>query len=98
MQDPILKLVQLGPLPSSDLASDALLQKVEGLLSSVQKPIADDEAAALARLLGPDDCFGLGWTLVHLIETAPGWPIEAALEGLSGEWAELLRQRIPPSR
>jgi hypothetical protein len=44
-------------------------------------------------LFGPDDCFGLGWTLLHLIETAPGWPIKAVLDGSQGEWIDRLRER-----
>ena len=41
------------------------------MLESVAKPVTDDEAAALAQLFGPGDCFGLAWTLVHLVESAP---------------------------
>jgi hypothetical protein len=47
----------------------------------------------LVKLFGPDDCLGLAWTLLHLIETAPGWPVESALVGLEGEWIDRLRER-----
>ena len=58
-----------------------------------KKPVTDEEACALVKLFGSDDCVGLAWTLLHLIETAPGWPIESALIGLEGEWIRRLRER-----
>jgi hypothetical protein len=69
------------------------MQAFEEQLSKVQTPITDEEASALVKLLGPDDCFGLAWTMVHLIETAPGWPLESALVGLKDEWIDRLRER-----
>jgi hypothetical protein len=93
MQPAVERLVQIGPLPSSSVASVPELQEVEALLAKVQTPITDDEARALVRLFGPDDCFGLAWPLLHLIETSPGWPIEDALHGLQGEWIDRLRER-----
>lgn len=50
-------------------------------------------ARALVQLFGPDDCFGLAWSLLHLIETLPGWPSEDTLKGLHGEWIDRLRER-----
>ena len=93
MQSAVERLVQLGPFPSSSSATVPALQEVEALLAKVQTPITDDEARALVRLFGPDDCFGLAWSLLHLVETSPSWPIEDALEDLRGEWIERLRER-----
>ncbi|MFD6231890.1 hypothetical protein ACFWFZ_34360 [Streptomyces sp. NPDC060232] len=31
-----------------------------------------EEAEALGACFGPDDCYGVSWSLVHLIETSPG--------------------------
>jgi hypothetical protein len=76
MQPAVERLVQIGPLPGSSVATVQVLQEVEALLAKVQTPIADDEARAMVRLFGPDDCFGLAWSLLYLIETSPGWPIE----------------------
>src|SRR3546814_3082236 len=44
---------------------------------------SDLEATALAGVLGPDNCFGLAWTVVHLIESAPGWSVEHVPSGSS---------------
>jgi hypothetical protein len=93
MQQAISALLVLGPLPSSAAATVPTMQAFEEQLSNVQTPITDEEASALVKLFGPDDCFGLAWTLLHLIETAPGWPVESALVGLEGEWIDRLRER-----
>ena len=93
MQQAINALLGLGLLPSSATATVPTMQAFEEQLSKVQTPVTDEEACALVRLFGPDDCFGLAWTLLHLIETAPGWPVEGALDGLEGEWIDRLRER-----
>jgi hypothetical protein len=93
MEQAISALLVLGPLPSSTAAAVPTMQAFEEQLSKVQMPITDEEACALVRLFGPDDCLGLAWTLLHLIETAPGWPVDSALAGLEGEWIDRLRER-----
>jgi len=93
MQQPIEVLVRLGPFPSYASATPSQVQAIEAQLAKVTAPITDEEACALAKLFGPDDCFGMEWTLLHLIETAPGWPIEEALHDIDGEWIDRLRER-----
>jgi len=93
MQPEVQQLIDLGPLPSSSAATVPVVQVFEQQLSKVQTPISDDEARALVKLFGPDDCFGLAWTLLHLIETAPGWPLKDVLDASSGEWIDRLRER-----
>jgi len=87
------ELVKLGPLPSSVKPDAVGLQKFQTLLERVDQPISNDDARALVNLFGPDDCFGLAWTLLHLIETAPGWPLEDVLERSGNEWIERLKRR-----
>src|SRR6478609_7137409 len=93
MQQAIEALVRLGPFPSHFTATPSQVQAIEEQLSQITSPISDEDACALVKLFGPDDCFGMEWTLLHLIETAPGWPIASALQDLSGEWIDLLRER-----
>lgn len=38
----------------------------------VTRPLTEEEAVALLVCFGPDDAFGLAWTLLHLIEATPG--------------------------
>lgn len=93
MQQAISVLLRLGPLPSSATSTVQTMQAFEEQLSKVRTPVTNEEACALVKLFGPDDCFGLAWTLLHLIETAPGWPVEGAFDGLKGEWIDRLRER-----
>lgn len=59
------ELVALGPLPDAEAAAIDMsrLAEYQRLLASISEPVSDEEAAALAQLFGPDDCFGLAWTL-----------------------------------
>ena len=93
MQPAVKRLIQIGPLPSSSAATVSVLRELEALIGEVQTPITDNEARALVQLFAPDDCFGLVWSLLHLIETSPGWPIKGALDGLSGDWIKRLAER-----
>ncbi|MGE4240196.1 hypothetical protein [Ramlibacter sp.] len=93
MQAAIQRLVELGPLPDAQSAKLASIQAFEQQLAQVQTPISDEEARALVSLFGPDDCFGLAWTMLHLIESAASWPIQDLLENSAGEWIARLRER-----
>jgi hypothetical protein len=91
----VRELVAIGPLPDSASAA-ADMQRLEDYqrrLENISEPVSDEEAEALAGLFGPDDCFGLAWTLVHLIETAPSWPFVEQLPASDNEWIQLLRAR-----
>ncbi|NOU23506.1 MAG: hypothetical protein HOO93_17300 [Methyloglobulus sp.] len=89
----IYALNALGPLPSEDESNPELIRKYEELFRSITKPVSDDEAYILAKLFGSDGCFGLASSLVHLIETAPGWPLKDCLTNLDNEWITELRNR-----
>ncbi|MGJ5025743.1 hypothetical protein ACQR1I_02765 [Bradyrhizobium sp. HKCCYLS2038] len=98
MQASVKEILTLGPLPHSAAAEVERIASYETLMKNVEQPVSDDDARALAGLLGPDDCFGLAWALVHLIETAPGWPLSDVLEGRSGAWIAILNDRSLTSR
>ena len=98
MRPVILALAKLGPLPAGDINTDVdVIEQYGNLLDSITKPLTDEEARILVTLFGPDDCFGLAWTLLHLIETAPSWPIEACLHG-DNEWVVRLKRRVENAR
>jgi hypothetical protein len=103
MREEVIELGKLGPLPSSKSILDnpdgeALLKKYEALITSIRPPVTDDEARALVGLVGPDECFEVEWTLIHLIETATGWPLEDCLMDTNNEWLALLKQSVENSR
>jgi len=94
MRPEIERLVQLGPLPPEPAASIEYLREAEKLILAVSKPVTNEEARALVTLFGPpDSCYGLAWSVLHLIESAPGWPMVDCLENPNNEWVVSLRDR-----
>jgi hypothetical protein len=89
----IQELVSLGVFPSFHGVNLEAIKRQEGLLTSIRAPISDEEAKCLTKLFGTDDYFGLAWTVLHLVETAPGWPIEECLADGSNEWIVRLKER-----
>ncbi|MCC7542423.1 MAG: hypothetical protein IT379_39760 [Deltaproteobacteria bacterium] len=94
MRDVVRQLAALGALESEGTLDEQKLERFEQLLGEVSPPLTDEEARILVPLFGPDNAFGLGWTLLHLIETAPGWPLWDALGDPSNEWIRRLRKRL----
>ncbi|MFD1661406.1 hypothetical protein ACFSL4_25180 [Streptomyces caeni] len=64
-----------GPLPDWDADEDEIDRRFKQL-EAISRPVTADEAQALASCFGPVDCYGVAWTLLHLIETGPG-PVPA---------------------
>jgi hypothetical protein len=97
MREEVSKLVALGPMPDEHSTTVEQVEAFEALLTAIAKPVTDDEARALTKLFGPDSYYGLAWTMLHLIETAPSWPIKECLADLSNEWIERFRSRARQS-
>ncbi|MDO9029910.1 MAG: hypothetical protein Q7V09_05710 [Hydrogenophaga sp.] len=93
MREEVKALVALGQFPIEQGAIPGVVERHEHALKSIAKPVSDDEARALVKVFGPDDCFGLAWSLLHLIETAPGWPIKIAIVDANPLWADELKDR-----
>jgi hypothetical protein len=89
----IAELEQLGPLPSEDNEDVSQLARIEALCRAIAKPITDNKACVLVELFGPDGCYGLASSFMHLIETAPGWPLKDCLAQLNSDWKIELRNR-----
>lgn len=77
-----------------ETASGETVQAFERLVRSLEAPASDDEARALLDVFPRDDSslFGLAWSLLAFIETAPNWPDAAALDDRSW-WVTFLRER-----
>jgi hypothetical protein len=87
------ELVKLGPFPTERDATEGQVELIERLLKSVKEPVTDLEAQALLECFGEDGCFGLGWFVLHLIETAPS-ALTADYSGRAGnDWVKLLEDR-----
>lgn len=94
MRPEIQQLIDLGALPPEAEASLEYLRVAESLLRAIEKPVSDEEARGLISLFGPpDSCYGFAWSILHLIESAPSWPIADCLENPKNEWVASLRDR-----
>ncbi len=68
------EFVKLGALRESGIATEHDLDQRVTMLKMITAPVTDEEALALYESFGPDECFGVAWTLLHLTETAPNYP------------------------
>jgi hypothetical protein len=61
----------LGRLPSED-ASAEIIAGHQAALEKISRPVNSDEAKVLMTCFPAtdEDCYGLAWSLLHLIETA----------------------------
>lgn len=92
MREAVIAFAAPGPFPSEQ----GLFGRRRGVVSQRLGPSLDrSKMKTLAS--GPkflnDDCFGAAWSLLHLIETAPGWPLQDAIAQAHPCWAEALRKR-----
>jgi len=93
MRQAVIELVKLGQLPASDEADVSKVEQFEQRIAEISGPVSDDEARALIGVFGSDDCFGLAWSLLHLIESAPNWPLLDCLRDMDNEWVKRLYSR-----
>jgi hypothetical protein len=81
-----------GPLPDWDAEEDEIDRRVRQL-GAIARPVPAEEARAPAGCFGPDDCYGVAWTPLHLIETGPD-PVFTVRPGAdAGECPHRLWQR-----
>lgn len=92
IRDEVRAFAALGPLPSAT-ADEAVIQRYEQGLAKISSPLSVDEARALLDCFGVDDCLGLAWTLLHLIESASELPLDAEPEPNANEWIRTLWHR-----
>ena len=82
-------------MPSEHDADEDTVAIYQREIEALDAPASDEEAAALVAVLprSNDSLFGLAWSVVHFIETAPAWPDAQALDG-DGPWVAVLRDRV----
>ncbi|MEV7738719.1 hypothetical protein AB0O75_42785 [Streptomyces sp. NPDC088921] len=88
IRDEVRDFCALGPLPSEqdDSVSDEKFEEVERLLHAISSPVTDEEARYLIESFGEDNCFGMAWTLLHLVETAPSPAVTSKPPAESNLW------------
>lgn len=89
----IEEMKALGVLPSEEDTNLAVLKRFDELYRAIEKPVTNEEARILIELFGSDGCFGLASSIMHLVESAPGWPLVDCLCDLTNEWKVELRNR-----
>lgn len=94
VREPVRRLVALGPMPSEESADEDVAAQFQAAIDELTFPATAEEAAALVPLLpiSGDSLFGLAWTVVHFIESSPGWPNREVLGG-ERPWTRVLRER-----
>jgi hypothetical protein len=93
MRSSVAHLVALGRFPSEHGAAGPEVQEFQRSLEVIEPPLTKEEAIALLSVFGQDGCFGLAWSLVHLVETAPGWPYPEARLRAANPWVKSLLER-----
>ncbi|MFI9120604.1 hypothetical protein ACIGW0_14580 [Streptomyces bikiniensis] len=92
MRPEVQAFVADGPLPDWDASEEEIDRRVRQL-DAISKPVTAEEARALVSCFGPDDCYGVAWSLLHLIETAPD-PVLATDPGPDADdWHRRLHHR-----
>ena len=93
MKPQVVALIALGPIPGED-DEESPLEQWESALCSIAAPLTDEEAQAVLKLFPPDLAFGLGFTLLHLVEGAPSWSKHMASDISEPEWRERALRRL----
>ncbi|GAA3361795.1 hypothetical protein GCM10017744_049930 [Streptomyces antimycoticus] len=62
-------------------------------IHAIPTPVTAQEARALADCFGSDDCHGVVWSLLHLIETGPNPVLATKPAPDANEWQHLLWTR-----
>ncbi|MFF0477906.1 hypothetical protein [Streptomyces sp. NPDC004284] len=92
MRPEVQTFVADGPLPDWDSTEEEIDRRFDQL-RAIAGPVTGGEAKALVSCFGPDDCYGVAWTLLHLIETGPN-PVLATDPGPdANEWHQRLYLR-----
>jgi hypothetical protein len=99
----IREIAALGQFPLEERTPGQdyldLITRIEAALPKIAGPVTDEEARVLASLLPVEgSTFGLAWQLVHLIETAPNWPVADVLGSTTNEWIAHLRRTAENSK
>lgn len=101
IRDQVREFVRLGcPLPSEQdntEEGDEAFDEMERALHAIEKPVTDEEARLLVTCFGDDDCFGLAWTLLHLVESAPSPVVNSRPPDDANAWISRLWMRYQNS-
>jgi hypothetical protein len=82
-------------LPDEHSATEEQVDRLSDAIDKIARPVTAEEALLLISAFGPDDCFGVAWSLLHLIETEPGRTYVTEEPGPdANEWVRRMWNRI----
>lgn len=95
MREEVTRLVALGAFPSERKTTIEQVEERGALVLALKKPATLEEALALLDIFPATEetYHGLAWSVVHFIESAPGWSDKAVAPDDSRYWPEFLRGR-----
>jgi hypothetical protein len=69
---------------------------VQRSIETMARPLSADDISALISALSAagDTAFGLNWSILNLVETAPEWPLWDMLRDEGNDWVHCFRQRL----
>jgi hypothetical protein len=103
MRPEIIELERLRRMPDETTVLREGLNEMVGnyepLLGSIREPVTDEDARVLVNPFGagPDSLFGLAWAVLHLVESAPRWPLADCLTYTESQWIPRLSRRVENS-
>jgi hypothetical protein len=69
------------------------MQALQSVLEAIAAPLSDEEAQLMLGIFGDDTCFGVAWTVLHLIETAPSALTAEYATNAENYWVRRLEER-----
>ena len=93
IRESVRTFVAAGPLPDEDATAEEIDRRSDQL-DAIMRPVSDEEAALLLTTFGKDECYGVAWTLLALIETAPNVAVADQPGDDANEWIRMLWRRV----
>ena len=99
IREEVHALISMGRLPSEEAVVatpelDGRIEQMQQAIELIVPPVTREEAEKLLGIFGPDSSFGLAWSVVHLIESAPGGtPLVSAPPPDANYWVRFLWDR-----
>lgn len=95
MQKAVCDLCGIAPKLTDDLSVEQI-NAAQRCIEALVPPLSADDISALISVLpaNGDTAYGLNWSILHMIEAAPDWPVWDMLRDSENDWVISFRQRL----